>query len=164
MSTIDIMIETPKGSREKYHYDADNRVFHFKKALPPGMHFPYDFGLIPGTEGEDGDPLDALVISEFRFFPGCMVCCRLIGGMLANQEEDRKKVRNDRFFFIPEISVQYAHVNAIEDLPKEEIRQLEQFFVNYNKIEGKIFTPLKTVDAKKAFELIQKQDDGGFSR
>lgn len=163
MPIIDIMIETPKGSIEKYDYDPDNRLFHFKKALPLGMHFPYDFGLIPGTKGEDGDPLDALVISEFKLFPGCMVSCRLIGCMLASQEENRKKIRNDRFFFIPEVSVQYATIKSVADLPKDDITDLEQFFVNYNKIEGKRFIPLKTIDAKKAYELIQKQDDGGFT-
>ncbi len=164
MRSIDIMIETPKGTREKYHYDPDNRLFHFKKALPLGMHFPYDFGLIPGTLGEDGDPLDALVISEFRFFPGSMVCCRLIGGILASQEEEKKKIRNDRFLFIPEASVQYQHVLAIDALPKQEIEQLETFFVNYNQLEGKRFTPLKRVSAGKAWTLIQKQDNGGLDQ
>lgn len=164
MPVINIMIETPKGSREKYYYDPANRLFHFKKALPLGMHFPYDFGLIPGTEGQDGDPLDALILSEFRFFPGCMVCCRLIGAVLANQEEDNQKIRNDRFFFIPEISEQYGQINAIDDLPKQETEQLEQFFINYNTIEGKTFAPLRTVNAQKAYQLIQKQDDGGPTR
>jgi inorganic pyrophosphatase len=154
------MIETTKGSREKYYYDPDNRLFHFKKALPLGMHFPYDFGLIPGTKGEDGDPLDALIISEFTFFPGCMVRCRLIGGLLASQEENDKKIRNDRFFFIPEISVQYLPVKSVEDLPKQEIQELEAFFINYNKGEGKTFVPIQTIGAKRAYELIRKQDDG----
>lgn len=157
MPFIDIMVETPKGSNEKYNYDAEKQCFTFKKALPVGMVFPYDFGFIPGTIGEDGDPLDAMLISEFRFFPGCMVSCRLAGALLAEQTEERKKIRNDRFFFIPELSVQYKHIISISDLPREEISQLKQFFINYNAVEGKIFKPLQIINASKAIQLLKKQ-------
>ncbi|MBV9988617.1 MAG: inorganic diphosphatase [Chitinophagaceae bacterium] len=160
MRTLDIMIETPKGCIEKYDYDAEHRIFRFKKALPLGMAFPYDFGFIPNTLGEDGDPLDALVISEFKFFPGCVVRCRLIGVMKAEQSEKKKTIGNDRFFFIPELSVQYRHIRSVADLPEKDIEQLKDFFVNYNKTEGKIFRPGNMLKPEKAYSLIKKQVNG----
>jgi inorganic pyrophosphatase len=156
MHRIDIIVETPKGSNEKYNFDPEKQCFRFKKALPLGMVFPYDFGFIPNTLGDDGDPLDAMLISEFRFFPGCMVSCRLVGALLAEQTE-KKTIRNDRFFFIPELSVQYKHIVSISTLPREELSQLKQFFINYNAIEGKTFRPLQMINAGKAFQLLQKQ-------
>jgi inorganic pyrophosphatase len=162
MHCIDIIVETPKGSNEKYNFDPEKQCFRFKKALPLGMVFPYDFGFIPNTTGEDGDPLDAMLISEFRFFPGCMVSCRLAGALLAEQTEKKKKIRNDRFFFIPELSIQFNHIVSVSDLPYEELTQLNQFFINYNAIEGKTFKPLQMISAAKAFQLLNKQADGIF--
>src|SRR5882724_761988 len=85
MFSIDVVIETPKGSAQKYDYDPSTHFFKLKKILPSGMMFPYDFGFIPGTRGEDGDPLDIIVISEFQSFPGCKMKCRVIGGIKAEQ-------------------------------------------------------------------------------
>src|ERR1700743_668040 len=98
MASIDVVIETPKGSVQKYDYDDKTHFFKMSKILPSGMVFPYDFGFIPDTKGEDGDPLDVIVISEFNSFPGVMIKCRVIGGIKAKQsEEDGKMIRNDRF-------------------------------------------------------------------
>ena len=102
MDPIDIVIETPRGSSQKYDYDPESKFFRLKKILPGGMVFPYDFGFIPDTKGEDGDPLDILIISEFNSFPGCIITCRIIGGIKATQlERDKKEpVRNDRFMAV----------------------------------------------------------------
>ncbi|MEJ7588557.1 MAG: inorganic diphosphatase, partial [Ferruginibacter sp.] len=81
------MIETPKGSAQKYTYDSTTKFFRLTKILPAGMVFPYDFGFIPETMGEDGDPLDSMIISEFPSFTGCMISCRVIGGIKATQSE-----------------------------------------------------------------------------
>lgn len=70
MASIEIVVETPKGSAQKYDYDPKSRFFKMSKILPSGMVFPYDFGFVPDTKGEDGDPLDMIVISEFNSFPG----------------------------------------------------------------------------------------------
>src|SRR5437762_12327764 len=128
---ITVIIETPKGSAQKYNYDAKNKWFKLKKVLPEGMVFPFDFGFIPGTKGGDGDPLDVIIISELKSFPGCVMDCRIIGGITAEQTEKGKTVRNDRFLAIPEVSELFAKVKSIEDLPKDVIRQIETFFINY---------------------------------
>src|SRR4030095_6369393 len=117
MQTIEIIVETPKGSAQKYDYDPENQWFKLKKVMPAGMVFPFDFGFIPGTKGEDGDPLDIIVISELKSFPGCCMECRVIGGITAEQTEKGKTVRNDRFLAVPETSQLFAEIRSIEDLP-----------------------------------------------
>ena len=83
MDAIEVIVETPKGSQFKYKYDTIKERFEVNKALPVGLVFPYDFGYIPGTKGEDGDPLDVLIFSEFSFLQGTMIECRVIGSMKA---------------------------------------------------------------------------------
>ncbi len=134
---------------------SEHNGFKLKKILPAGMVFPYDFGFIPGTKGEDGDPLDVIIISEIKSFPGCIIDCRIIGAITAKQTEGSKTVRNDRFLAIPGVSQLFADVHSINDLPKDIIKQLETFFINYNELEGKKFKPLKRVDAKQALKLIK---------
>jgi len=160
MKTKQVIIETAGGSNLKYHYDEKNKLFILKKILPAGMTFPYDFGFFPGTRGEDGDPLDVLVISEFRAFPGCMMDCRLIGGFKAEQTEKgllQKRVRNDRFFVIPVLSVVYQSIRELKDLPENMMEEIEQFFVQYNKIEKKKFSVLKKLNAGEANKIVQSR-------
>ena len=155
MQTITAVVETPRNSAQKYDYDPDNKGFKLKKIMPAGMVFPFDFGFIPGTLGEDGDPLDIIIISEFQSFPGCIMDCRVIGAITANQTEKRKTIRNDRFISIPEASQMFVSVKEIKDLPRDIIDQLENFFINYNELEGKKFKPLKRLNAQQAFKLIK---------
>lgn len=156
MGCVNVVIETPKGSAQKYDYDPKSHFFKLKKILPAGMVFPYDFGFVPETKGEDGDPLDVIVISEFCSFPGCMIKCRIIGGIKAEQsEEDGKKmIRNDRFLAIPKFSSIFEKVRSIHDLPKSILEDLEDFFIDYNKIEGKEFKALKKLGAHEAYTMI----------
>ena len=120
------------------------------------LHFPYDFGIIPNTKGEDGDPLDALVVSEFCSFPGCLIECRLLGAVLAEQEDKKGTIRNDRYFFVPVLSKEFSGIKKIEDLPGTELKEIEDFFVHYNKEQGKDFRLLKVINSKKALELIKQ--------
>ena len=155
MKTVDVIVETPRGSAVKYDYDDATGLFKLKKELPAGMVFPFDFGFIPHTLGEDGDPLDIIIISEFQSFPGCIMDCRIIGGITAEQTEKGKTIRNDRFISVPEASQMFAHVKEIKDIPRDVINQLETFFINYNELEGKKFKPLKRLNAQQAFKLIK---------
>lgn len=154
MKTHTIIIETPKGSAQKYDYDPKLKGYYLKKILPTGMFFPYDFGFIPHTKGEDGDPLDVIMLSEFHSFPGCIVECRIVGAITAKQESEKGMIRNDRFIGIPMLSLVFAEVADIADLPGKLLQELEDFFINYNKIEGKKFKPLGIVNAKAARKLI----------
>jgi inorganic pyrophosphatase len=157
MQTLTVVVETPKGSAQKYSYDPKNKWFKLKKILPEGMVFPFDFGFIPKTKGGDGDPLDIIIISELKSFPGCVMDCRVIGGIEAEQKEKGETVRNDRFLAIPEASQMFSLVKEMDELPEDVVEQLETFFVNYNKLEGRKFKPLKRLKAQQALKMIKQK-------
>ena len=81
---LNVIIETPCGSRNKYSYDEERKLITLSGVLPAGAVFPFDFGFVPQTLGQDGDPLDVLVLMDEPVFPGCLVPCRLIGVIEAN--------------------------------------------------------------------------------
>ncbi|MBS1524759.1 MAG: inorganic diphosphatase [Bacteroidetes bacterium] len=158
MKSVTAIIESPKGCNHKYDYEPEINSYKLRKILPAGLVFPYDFGFIPDTKGEDGDPLDIIVISEITAFPGCSMDCRVIGGFTAEQtERDGKSMRNDRFLGVLEISEVYKDINEITDLPEGIMKQIENFFINYNKQAGKQFKVLENIDATKACKMIKKQ-------
>jgi inorganic pyrophosphatase len=159
MFSIEVVIETPKGSAQKYSYDPSSHFFKLKKMLPAGMVFPYDFGFIPGTQAEDEDPLDVMVISELQSFPGCLIECKIIGAFEAEQSKGKgknKMIRNDRYFAVPVCSKMGKQLKSILDLPETIIREIEGFFVDYNKLEDKKFKVLGRLDARHAEKNIQK--------
>ena len=156
MQAIIIIIETPKGSKEKFNYDPENKWFKLKKILPMGMLFPFDFGFIPNTKGGDGDPLDVVVISEINSFTGCAMDCRIIGCLTAEQTEQGKTFRNDRFIAIPLASQLFAAVNELKDLPEKTLNDLITFFITYNDLQGKKFKPLEKLNAAQALNLINE--------
>ena len=88
--TIQVIIETPKGSRNKYAFDPEQKIFQLMKVLPAGMAFPYDFGFIPSTLAEDGDPTDVLVLMDEPAFPGCLLKCRVVGVIEGEQGKKEK--------------------------------------------------------------------------
>jgi inorganic pyrophosphatase len=152
---VNAIIETPRGSQNKYDFDPKQGVFILSKTLPMGTVFPFDFGFIPGTLGEDGDPLDIMVIMEDPAYPGCLIRVRLLGVLEARQEDEKgKKIRNDRLVGVSDCSVLYNGIKNIDDLNKSMVTEIENFFIDYNKHEGKIFKPSGWKNAKKAMELI----------
>ena len=92
---VNVVVDTPQGSRNKYKFDEQHGQWRLSKVLPQGMYFPYDFGFIPSTRGEDGDPLDVLLLADEPSFPGCIVPAHLIGVLEAEQTEGGKTIRND---------------------------------------------------------------------
>ncbi|NLU96157.1 inorganic diphosphatase [Chitinophaga sp. Ak27] len=155
--SIFVTIESPKGSREKFDYDPKNNRFLLKKILPMGMFFPFDYGFIPGTRGEDGDPLDAFVLSDVKTFPGCVIECKLLGAIKAEQRErDGTVVRNDRYLFTPVVNGHKRNPFDGVGLEQDELKELVDFFVNYNEIDGKKFRFIAFVDAKEALRKINR--------
>src|SRR6202044_1758777 len=112
-SRIQVIIETPKGSRNKFAFDPEQEVFALAKVLPAGMVFPYDFGFIPSTKAEDGDPTDVLVLMDEPAFPGVLVKCRTIGIIEGEQGSGKRTNRNDRIIAIEQMNHSYAHVQHI---------------------------------------------------
>jgi inorganic pyrophosphatase len=154
---VNVIIETPRGSQNKFDYEPDLKIFKLNKTLPMGTVFPFDFGFVPGTIGQDGDPLDILVIMDQPAYPGTYVVCRLIGALLAKQKEkDGKVVENDRLVGVSDCSILYADIKTPQELNKAMITEIENFFIDYNKHEGKEFTPTGWIDSIAAMQLIQK--------
>jgi inorganic pyrophosphatase len=128
---LQVVVETPRGCRNKYHYDERNGFFCLKKVLPAGMGFPFDFGFVPGTLGADGDPLDALVLMDEGSFPGCVVTCRLLGIIEMEQGVDGRAERNDRILAVADVAPTYKTWKAIEDVDGDLLDELERFLVAY---------------------------------
>jgi inorganic pyrophosphatase len=133
---IIVIIETPKGSRNKYAFDPKERVFALKKVLPAGMAFPYDFGFVPSTLAGDGDPLDVLVLMDEPAFAGCRLTCRVVGVIEGEQKDRHETARNDRIIAVEQANHSYAHIKHVDDLGKQFARELEEFFVNYHCLSG----------------------------
>src|ERR1700751_5666316 len=153
---LQVIIETPAGSRNKFAYDPDQGIFALKKVLPAGMVFPYDFGFLPRTLAPDGDPIDVLLLMDEPAYPGCAVRARLIGVIEGEQLDGKKKVRNDRLVAVAEANHQYANIRKLGDLPAQWIKELQNFFVNYHRLEGKEYRLLGCKGADAAFTLIRK--------
>jgi inorganic pyrophosphatase len=146
---IRVIIETPKGSRNKYAFDEEERAFTLKKVLPAGMAFPHDFGFVPSSVGGDGDPVDVLVLMDEPAYPGVVIKCRLIGLIEGEEEEGKEKERNDRLVAVEIENHMWAHVKHLDDLGKTFVRELEDFFVNYHGLDG------------KKYRIIDKKGPGG---
>jgi inorganic pyrophosphatase len=154
--TWNVIIETPKGCRNKYNFDEERGVFKLGAVLPAGAVFPFDFGYIPGTRGEDGDPLDVLVLMDEPAFPGCLVSSRLIGVIEATQtERDGETMRNDRLIAVAEKCQLHRDVKSLEDLNDTVVKEIEHFFVSYNDARGKKFKPRGHFGATRAENLVK---------
>jgi inorganic pyrophosphatase len=132
-----VVLETPKGSRNKFAFNEEDRVFELKKVLPAGMTFPYDFGFAPSTIADDGDPVDVLVLMDEPAYPGCVVYARPIGIIQGIQGQGKKKERNDRIVAVEIANHYWAEISHIDDLGKKFLEELEEFFVNYHRLSGK---------------------------
>ena len=149
------IIETPKGCRNKFDYDPDSGLFMLGGLLPEGMMFPFDFGFIPSTLGEDGDPLDVLVLMDAPAHVGCLMEVRIIGVITAEQVEDGKTEINDRLLGVAVHSYNHEDLESINDVSKTLLDQLEEFFVAYNKQRGKKFKVTGTGGPQKAIKLLK---------
>lgn len=153
---VNIIVETPKGARTKFKYDDKSGLFQFDKPLPYGHTFPFEFGFLPSTLGDDGDPLDILVLSEEPTFPGCLIVGRLLGAIEAEQSQGKKTNRNDRFIAIPLNAKTKEPVPPKRTLDDELAAEITKFFVSYNELQGKKFRALRCTGPEHALELIQK--------
>jgi len=150
-----VVIETPKGSRNKFAFDSEQHIFELKKVLPAGMTFPYDFGFVPSTLSEDGDPVDVLVLMDEPAFPGCVLSCRPVGVIEGAQEDKKSKQRNDRIIAVEKDAHSFADVKTIDDMGKQFEKELEEFFVNYHKLTGKEYRVLAMKGPDQARKLVK---------
>jgi inorganic pyrophosphatase len=154
---LQVVIETPKGSRNKYAFDDKQKIFALKKVLPAGMSFPYDFGFVPSTLADDGDPTDVLVLMDEPAFPGCLLKCRIIGIIEGEQGPKKDKERNDRIVAIEQDNHSFADIQHVKDLGKKFMEELEEFFVNYHALSGEKY---RILGVKGPSEASKRLKDG----
>ena len=153
---VTVVIETPKGGHTKLAFDEKRDWFVVKKVLPEGMSFPFDFGFIPSTLGDDGDPLDILVLMDEPVPMGTIVPTRLLGVIEGKQTEvDGESAENDRLIGAACASQLFEEVTKLSDLPSNVVKEIERFFVTYNEEEGKRFEPKGCHGRRRASALLE---------
>lgn len=149
-----VIIETPKGRRNKFDYDPNLEAFTLGGLLPEGLSFPFDFGFVPSTVAEDGDPIDVMVLMDEPAHVGCVLTVRLIGVIEAIQTEDGKSTENDRLIAVAVHSYSHEDIRSVSELNKSLLDQVEEFFVSYNKSRGKKFKVKGLHGPSKALKLL----------
>jgi inorganic pyrophosphatase len=158
--SVNVMVEIPKGSRNKYEYDSKRKVIKFDRMLFSAMHYPSDYGFITDTLAEDGDPLDALVLVWEPTFPGCMIESRPVGLFRMRDE----KGPDAKILCIPLGDPMWNYIKTLDDVPPHLLKEIEHFFKVYKDLEEKktgiegwegLDSALK--DIKEAQERFKKQ-------
>ena len=155
-ATCRVVVETPKGRRGKLDYDPKSGLFWLKSLLPDGMSFPLDFGFVPSTLCDDGDPLDVMVLADEPCFPGMFLDVRVIGVIEAEEDEHGRTERNDRLIAAATVSHLYANLKSVAELDKAFTDNLIEFWTNKDRLEGKVFRCLGVKGPDAAIALIRK--------
>lgn len=130
---VRMIVEIPKNCGNKYEYDGTLGVFRLDRALYSPMHYPGDYGFIPGTLAEDGDPMDVLALVQEPSFPGCLIEVRPVGllRMVDNSEHDQK------ILAVPNRNPRYESIHTIDQVFPHVRREIEHFFTIYKELEGR---------------------------
>jgi inorganic pyrophosphatase len=152
---LNVVVETPKGSRNKLAWNEEYGMIELRGVLPAGAVFPFDFGFLPSTLGQDGDPLDLLVLMDDATYPGVLVPCRLLGVVEAEQTEDGKTERNDRLIAVAANSRSHARYASMQDVDENVLHEIEHFFRSYNEAKGKEFRVLGRGGVDRAREIVE---------
>lgn len=153
---IPVVVETPKDRRNKYAYSERLGGFTLKLVLPSGLSFPYDFGFVPLTHAEDGDPLDVLLLLDEPAFTGCFVAARLVGVLEGLQIEEGRKTRNDRLIAVAMESHTHKSLRRVRELDPHLRSEIEQFFIDFHEQRGKTFKPMGWRGPKRAMRLLER--------
>ncbi len=155
--TVDAFVEIPKGSRNKYELDHRSNAIFLDRVLFSSVHYPTDYGFIPGTKGADGDPVDVLIIVEEPTFPGCRVRIRPIGVLMMRDE----KGVDEKILAVPVADPRFQGIRDLKDLQKHWLVEIENFFSVYKELEGGKETHLQGwKEAKEARGVLEKYWDG----
>ena len=129
---LNAVIEVPVGSRNKYEYEPELGGIMRDRVLPGNVRFPADYGFLPSTESADGEPLDAMVAAYDPVFPGCLLKARVVGAL----EMDEGGETEYNIFAVPDDDPRFEDIESLEDMPEQNLREIEQFFVAFKRLEG----------------------------
>ncbi len=132
---FDVAIEIPQGQRNKYETDHETGRIWLDRMLFTATRYPADYGFVPGTMGNDGDPLDAVVLLQEPTFPGCMIRCRAIGMFCMKDEEGP----DDKIVCVPATDPRWDYLQGLDDMPDFHRLEIQHFFETYKDLEpGKL--------------------------
>jgi inorganic pyrophosphatase len=149
---LNVLIEIAAGSKNKYEFDKDLNAFALDRVLSSSVMYPYDYGFIPNTLADDGDPLDGMVIMDEPTFPGCVITARPIGMMEMIDGGDR----DEKILCVPDKDPRYAHVKSLKDIPQHRLDEIAEFFKTYKNLEKKAVEVLGWKDVETVLPLVEK--------
>ena len=149
---INVLIEIAGGSKNKYEYDKDLQAFALDRVLYSSVKYPYDYGFIPNTLADDGDPLDGMVIMDEPTFPGCVIAARPVGYLEMIDGGDR----DEKILCVPDKDPRYAHVKSLKDISPHRLEEIAEFFRSYKNLEKKVTQILGWQDVDKVAPLVEK--------
>ena len=152
---FDVLIEIPRGSRNKYEVDHATGRIRLDRTLFTATQYPADYGYVPDTLADDGDPLDVLVLLDEPVPAGCKIPARLIGVIEAEQTEDGETEQNDRLIAVAEDSQEHRDIRSLKDLNERLVQEIEHFFVSYNEERGRAFRVLGRYGPARAARLVR---------
>lgn len=149
---INVLIEIVGGSKNKYEFDKELGAFALDRVLYSSVKYPYDYGFIPNTLAEDGDPLDGMVIIDEPTFPGCIIAALLIGFLEMIDGGDR----DEKILCVPDKDPRYAQVKSLKDIPPHRLEEIAEFFRSYKNLEKKVTQILGWQDVEQVKPLVEK--------
>ncbi len=149
---LNVLIEIAAGSKNKYEFDKDLGALALDRVLSSSVMYPYDYGFIPNTLADDGDPLDGMVIMDEPTFPGCVIAARPIGMMEMIDGGDR----DEKILCVPDKDPRYAHVKSLKDIPQHRLDEISEFFKTYKNLEKKTVEVLGWKDVDAVLPLVEK--------
>lgn len=149
---VNVAIEIPAGSKNKYEFDKDLNAFALDRVLYASVKYPYDYGFIPNTLADDGDPLDGMVIMDQPTFPGCIIPARPIGVLEMIDSGDR----DEKILCVPDKDPRYAQVKSLRDLAQHRLDEIAEFFRTYKNLEKKEVEILGWQDVDKVSALVEQ--------
>ena len=149
---IDVFVEIPKGSNNKYEYDKEKQAFRLDRVMYSPVYYPADYGFLENTLADDGDPLDAMVLTTHPTFPGCIIRAKVIGMFIMEDE----KGRDEKIMAVPKDDPRFNNINSLYDLEEHILREYKHFFSVYKDLEEKKVEIYGWAGIEDAMEVIEK--------
>lgn len=157
---IYVVVEVPYGHRNKYEYDSELGAIVLDRPLFSPVHYPGDYGFVPGTLADDGDPLDVLVMVKTPTFPGCVVAARPLGVLMMQDE----KGGDEKILAVPTTDPSFETYHSLSDVPPHFLREMDHFFRVYKELEGKHVTSIGWKDRWEAEQVIKESIKRAMSK
>ncbi|OKH24292.1 inorganic diphosphatase [Chroogloeocystis siderophila] len=149
---INVLIEITAGSKNKYEYDKDLQAFALDRVLYSSVQYPYDYGFVPNTLADDGDPLDGMVLMDEPTFPGCVIAARPIGMLIMIDGGDH----DEKILCVPDKDPRYKHVKSLADIAPHRLDEIAEFFRSYKNLEQKVTEIRGWEDIDQVMPLVER--------